>query len=132
MSQTDPIADMLVRLRNAQMAQKEAVELPHSRIKEEIALILRHEGFIRDFVVTEEGIKKTLKLFIKYARGQQPVIRGLRRDSRPGRRLYVASDEIPNVLGGMGISILSTPAGLLSSREARKRRIGGELLCSVW
>lgn len=132
MSQTDPIADMLVRMRNAQMAQKETVDVPHSRIKADIAGILRREGFIRDFTLEGESPRKKLRLFVKYGKGNQPVIQGMRRDSRPGRRLYVGATEIPNVLGGLGISILSTPAGVLSSKEARKRRIGGELLCSVW
>lgn len=132
MSQTDPIADMLLRVRNAQMSQRDVVELPHSRIKEEIAQIMRREGFIKDLAVEGGGVRKTLRLFLKYNAGQRPVIQGLRRDSKPGRRRYVSSTEIPRVLGGLGLSILSTPAGIMSGTEARKRRIGGELLCSVW
>ena len=132
MSQTDPIADMLARMRNAQMALKEAVDVPYSRIKESIAGILRREGFIRDFVVEDAAVGKTLRMFIKYSDKREPVIQGLRRDSKPGRRVYVASDSIPRILGGVGISILSTSSGVLSDREARKRRIGGELLCSLW
>jgi small subunit ribosomal protein S8 len=132
MSQTDPIADMLLRLRNAQMAQKESVDIPHSRIKNEIAGILRREGFIRDFVVAEGETRKTLRVFLKYAAGQQPVIHGMRRDSKSGCRVYVRSAEIPRVLNGMGVSILSTSSGVVSDKEARKRRLGGELLCSIW
>ncbi|MCE9614118.1 MAG: 30S ribosomal protein S8 [Lentisphaerae bacterium] len=132
MSQTDPIADMLVRMRNAQMSQKDVVDIPHSRIKGDIAVILRREGFIRDFVVEGGGAHRTLRLFLKYAAGHVPVITGMRRASKPGRRLYVGADDIPRVLGGMGVSILSTSSGLLSDKDARKRRVGGELLCSIW
>lgn len=132
MSQTDPIADMLLRLRNAQMAQKEAVDIPHSRIKGEIAVILRREGFIRDFVIADGATRKTLRVFLKYAADLQPVIRGMRRESKSGCRVYVKSAEIPRVLNGMGVSILSTSSGVVSDRDARKRRLGGELLCSIW
>lgn len=132
MSQTDPIADMLARIRNAQMALKDVVDIPHSRLKGEIASILRHEGFIKDFVVDGSAATRTLRVFLKYSGDQEPVIHGLRRDSKSGRRLYVGAGEIPRVLGGLGLSILSTSSGVLSDREARKRRVGGELLCSFW
>ncbi len=133
MSQTDPIADMLLRMRNAQMAMKDTVEIPHSRIKGEIASILRREGYIRDFIV-EDGVppRKTLRVYLKYAADRKPVIQGIRRDSKSGCRLYVRATEIPRVLSGMGLSILSTSSGVLSDRDARKRRVGGELICSIW
>jgi small subunit ribosomal protein S8 len=131
MSQTDTISDMLVRIRNAQMAQKDVVDVPHSRMKEAIANILRREGFIKDLSV-EGGVKKTLRLFLRYTEEREPLIRGIRRVSRPGRRQYAGAADIPRVLGGMGVAIVSTAAGVMSDAEARKRRLGGEMVCSVW
>jgi small subunit ribosomal protein S8 len=131
MSCSDPIADMLTRIRNAQRAGLPEVAVPASRLKHEIARILREEGFIG--AVTRGGPEsREMRLVLKYDADGAPVIRGLRRDSRPGLRRYCGHAGIPPVLGGMGIVILSTSAGVMSGREARKRKLGGELLCSVW
>ncbi len=130
MSCTDPIADMLLRIRNAQTAGLEKVELQSSKVKTEIARILKKEGYILDYAV-EGGIKKTLVLYIKYVNGE-PAITGLRRKSKSGLRVYTRFDKIPKVLGGMGISILSTSGGLLTDKEARKQKLGGEIICVVW
>ena len=131
MSMSDPIGDMLVRIRNAGQANLRVVTMPYSKVKAEIARILKQEGFVGDFVVETEGVKRSLRVFLKF-RGGHSIIVGLRRLSRPGLRRYVGCTEIPRVLGGMGITILSTPSGVLSDREARQRRLGGEMLCSVW
>ena len=130
MSCTDPIADMLLRIRNAQGAELEKVELQSSKVKTEIARILKKEGYILDYAV-EGGIKKTLVLYIKYVNGE-PAITGLRRKSKLGLRVYARFDKIPKVLGGMGISILSTSGGMLTDKEARKQKLGGEIICVVW
>jgi len=131
---SDPIADMLTRIRNANARYHPEVSLPSSRIKEEIARILKEEGFIEDYKVEEDGVKRTLTLKLKYKgkRQKERVIRGLERVSRPSRRIYVGVDEIPQVMGGLGITILSTSQGIMTGHEARKRRIGGEVLCNVW
>jgi len=126
----DPISDMLTRTRNASMALLPVVEIPHSRIKESIAGILKKEGYIADFSV-EGKLPKKLTLKLKY-QGKKGVIEGLRRISTPGLRRYVAATEIPRVRGGLGVAVVSTSEGLLSDNEARKRNIGGELLCYVW
>ncbi len=126
----DPISDMLARTRNASMALLPVVEIPHSRIKESIAGILKKEGYIADFSV-EGKLPKKLTLKLKY-QGKKGVIEGLRRVSTPGLRRYVAATEIPRVRGGLGVAVVSTSEGLLSDNEARKRNIGGELLCYVW
>jgi small subunit ribosomal protein S8 len=131
MSQNDPIADMLTSMRNAQAVGKEEVAVPHSAMKTEIARILRSEGFISDYAV-EGGVKKTLRLRLKYTAQREPVIRGLRRSSSGGLRQYVGAQSIPRVLQGMGVSIVSTSAGLMTGREARRRKIGGELVLAVW
>ncbi len=131
MSWSDPIADMLTRIRNAHRAGHATVEMPHSRLKGEIAQVLKREGFIADFVV-EGGTKKSLILSLKYTEDREPVISGLKRDSRPGLRHYVAAGKVPRVLGGQGIAVLSTSSGVLTDREARSRNVGGEVLCSVW
>ena len=133
----DPIADMLTRIRNAQMAGHAAVAMPSSNIKKEIARILKEEGFIEDFEVTEgeKASQNTLQIKIKYAgerRSRKPVITGIERVSRPGRRVYTRHDEIPWVLSGMGISILSTPKGVMTGQRARQEGVGGEILCKVW
>ncbi len=132
MSQSDPISDMLTRTRNASRARHEAVEMPRSNMKTEIARILKREGYIRDYTTEGQGGKRILRLYLKYTGEQEPVIQGLRRVSRPGLRRYVASGDIPKVLGGMGVAIMSTPAGILTGREARKANVGGEVLCFVW
>jgi small subunit ribosomal protein S8 len=130
---TDPIADMLTRIRNAGLARHDRTEVPASRLKEAVAHILKSEGFISDVRAAEggEGPQK-LTIVLKYGRDRQSAIDGVRRVSRPGRRVYVRHDRIPRVLSGLGISILSTSRGLMSDREARRQKIGGELLCEVW
>ena len=132
MSLSDPISDMLNRVRNASAAGLKVAEVTHSIMKGEIAAILKKEGFIRDFTVVGEGTQKVLNLVLKYDAERNPTIKGLRRVSRPGLRRYVGFDKIPRVLGGMGVAILSTPAGIMTDNEARQRRVGGELLCQVW
>ena len=127
---SDPISDMLTRIRNAGRALLPAVELPHSRMKESVAKILKTEGYVADVAVEGNAIKK-LKIRLKY-QGKKNVIEGLKRVSRPGLRRYVGSTEIPRVLNGMGISIVSTPEGVMTGAEARKKNLGGELLCNVW
>ena len=131
MSWSDPIADMLTRIRNAQKAEHETVEMPFSRLKGEIAQVLKREGFITDFVV-EGGTPKSLKLSLKYTEDHEPVIRGLKRESRPGLRHYVAAAKVPRVLAGQGIAVLSTSSGILTDREARGQNVGGEVLCTIW
>ncbi|MCI0744436.1 MAG: 30S ribosomal protein S8 [Verrucomicrobia subdivision 3 bacterium] len=126
----DPISDMLTRIRNANRALLPTVELPHSRMKESIANILKKEGYIGEFSVEGKGMK-TLKLKLKYE-GKKGVIEGLRRVSTPGLRRYIGSTEIPRVRGGLGISILSTSQGLMTGTQARKSNVGGELVCYVW
>ncbi len=126
----DPIADMLARIRNGARALRPVVEVPHSRMKESIAGILRKEGYIAECAVEGQRIK-TLKLKLKYE-GKKNVIEGLRRVSRPGLRKYVGSDEIPRVLGGLGVAIVSTSEGVMTGTQARKKNLGGEVLCFVW
>ena len=127
---TDPISDMLTRIRNAGRALLPTVEMPHSRMKESLANILKQEGYVAD-VTVEAGMPKKLKLKLKY-NGKKTVIEGLRRISKPGLRHYVGATEIPRVLGGLGVSIVSTPEGLMTGNEAKKKNLGGELLCYVW
>lgn len=131
MSLSDPIADMLTRIRNAHMGGHEVVEMPHSRLKTEITRVLKREGYVTDYVV-EGGVRKVLRLYLKYTDDHDPAIRGLQRESKPGLRRYVSTAEVKPVLGGLGVSILSTSAGVMSDREARKKHVGGEVLCSVW
>lgn len=131
MSVTDPIADMLTRIRNALAAGHESVSIPHSILKEQIAGILKKEGFIGDCATEGEG-KKTIKIRLKYTAEGEPAIVGLRRMSMSGLRRYVKADNMPIVLGGMGTAIVSTSSGLMTGREARKKRLGGELICTVW
>jgi small subunit ribosomal protein S8 len=127
---SDPISDMLTRIRNAGRALLPAVELPHSRMKESVAKILKTEGYLADVAVEGNKIKK-LKIRLKY-QGKKNVIEGLKRVSRPGLRRYVGATEIPRVLSGMGVSILSTPEGVMTGAQAKKKNLGGELLCYVW
>jgi small subunit ribosomal protein S8 len=129
---TDPIADMLTRIRNAGLARHDRTEIPASRLKEAVAKILKSEGFIADVRPSEGEGPKKLTIVLKYGRDRQSAIDGVRRVSRPGRRVYVPHDRIPRVLSGLGISILSTSRGLMSDREARRQKIGGELMCEVW
>jgi small subunit ribosomal protein S8 len=133
MSMTDPIADMLSRIRNALLARKEKVEVPASAMKEEIARILKEEGFIREYKLVKDDRQGMLTLSLKYAAdARTPAITNLTRVSKPGRRVYVGSGDIPKVLDGMGIAILSTSRGLLTDRESRKQTVGGEVVCYVW
>ena len=133
---TDPISDMLSRLRNGALARHDRVEMPHSNLKQHIAEVLKSEGFVDDVRTTEntegKGGPKLLTVVLRYGRDRASAIDGVRRVSAPGRRVYVRHDRIPRVLTGMGISILSTSKGVMTDREARKQRIGGELLCEVW
>ncbi len=128
---TDPIADMLSRLRNAALAHQDRTEFPHSTIKERLVEILKSEGYVSDFQVQGED-RKSITVFLKYGRGRESAFKGLRRASRPGRRLYVGSDKIPSVLNGMGIAILSTSRGVMTDKTARVEKVGGEVLCEVW
>lgn len=129
---TDPIADMLTRIRNALKARHPKVDVPASRVKTEIARILKEEGYILNFKVAEEGAKKIIKIYLKYQPNNQPVISKLERVSRPGSRVYVGRAEVPRVLGGLGVNILTTPRGLMTGRDARKQGLGGEVLCQIW
>ncbi|HEX4339852.1 MAG TPA: 30S ribosomal protein S8 [Polyangiaceae bacterium] len=134
---TDPIADMLARIRNASMARHASTAMPASKIKKAIALILKAEGFIadvRDEEVNEEKkvLHPQLRVVLKYNRDKDSAFAGMRRVSRPGRRVYVGYDHIPRVLSGLGVSILSTSHGVMTDKEARQKKVGGELLCEVW
>ena len=129
---TDPIADMLTRVRNAAQAKHQKVDMPASRLKVEIARILKEEGFIAHYKATEEGGKSFLTLFLKYGPKGEQVISNIERISRPGCRVYVSKTEIPKVLGGLGINILTTSHGVMTGKQARKQGFGGELLCNIY
>ena len=129
---TDTIADMLTRIRNALIARHEAVDVPASTTKAAIAKILQEEGYIKNFELVEDGILKNIRIQLKYGPNKQKVIVGIKRISRPGLRVYARKDEIPKVLGGMGVAILSTSRGIMTDREARKQGVGGEVLAYVW
>lgn len=132
MSMTDPIADLLTRIRNGAHARKDVVDVPYSRVKEQIVRVMTHEGYLAGYSTAEEGPHRTLRVELKYDAKHAPVITGIKRVSRPSLRVYVGSDEIPQVRRGLGVNIVSTPAGILSDREARKKGVGGEVMCSVW
>lgn len=134
MSMTDPIADMLTRIRNGIQSRHDRVELPASKLKVEIARILKSEGFISNFKVVEEDGKPqaSLRVYLKYSENGEPVIHGIERVSRPGRRVYRGKEDIPRVLGGLGLAIVSTSKGVLSGTEAARTGVGGEVLCQVW
>ena len=131
---TDPVADLLSRTRNASMARHELTRVPANKLKKNIALLLKAEGYVADVRQEEWGPKKhqTLTIVLKYGEDRTSAFQGIRRVSRPGRRVYVRHDQIPRVLSGLGISIISTSTGLMSDKEARRRKVGGELLCEVW
>ena len=129
---TDPIADLLTRIRNAACAKHPRVDLPSSKLKVEIARILKDEGYLSNFKVVDEKGKRTLRVFLRYTPDRRSVITDLKRVSRPGSRRYLGKADIRPVVGGMGISILSTPRGLMTGQSARKEGLGGELLCEVW
>ena len=129
---TDPVADMLARIRNAANARHQKVDIPASKLKAEIARILKEEGFIANFKATEEEGHRVLRVYLKYGSNNEAVISNLERVSRPGCRVYVRRSDIPRVLGGLGINILTTPQGVMTGRQARKAGVGGELLCQIW
>ncbi len=132
MTISDPIADMLTRIRNAIMVRHDSVPIPASRMKLSIARILKDEGFINDYEVLRSKPHRVIKLYLKYSDKNQPVLSGLERISKPGLRVYVQQKEIPRVHGGLGIAIVSTPKGVMTGQQAWRQRIGGELLCYVW
>jgi small subunit ribosomal protein S8 len=129
---TDPIADMLTRIRNASVAHHDFVDMPASQLKRGIAQILKEQGFIKDFERVKESKYPTLRLFLRYTGKRDPVITGLRRVSKPGQRIYRKAAEMPRVVGGLGIAVVSTPRGLMTERQARRSNVGGEVLCYVW
>ena len=129
---TDPVADMLTRIRNANNAKHETVDVPASNMKKSIAQILLDEGYIKSFQVIDDGTQGTIRITLKYNAGKEKVISGLRRVSKPGLRVYVGADELPRVLRGLGIAIVSTSKGVMTDKEARKQNIGGEVLAFVW
>jgi len=128
----DPIADMLTRVRNALSARHAKVDVPASRLKMEIARILKEEGYILNYKMTEDGAKRSIRIYLKYTPASSPVISKIERVSRPGCRVYVGSKDIPRILGGLGINILTTPKGVMTGSGARKEGVGGEVLCQVW
>ena len=132
MNTSDPIADMLTRIRNASLARHRELTLPSSRIKRDIARILVEEGFIESYATSQEGVQELLTIQLKYVEGKTPVVSGLKRISKPGLRVYARKTEIPRVLGGLGTAILSTSHGIMTGQSARKLNLGGEVLCYVW
>jgi small subunit ribosomal protein S8 len=132
MAMTDPIADLLTRIRNAAHARKEQVDVPYSRVKARIVEVLASEGYLKEHSVVEQEGHRILRVWLKYDTHNRPVIVGLKRVSKPSLRKYVGTDEIPPIRRGLGVNILSTPAGIVTDREARKLHVGGEIVCSVW
>jgi small subunit ribosomal protein S8 len=129
---TDPIADMLTRIRNANMVRHESVDIPASNMKRAIAEIMKQEGFIKDYEYIPDNKQGVIRIWLKYGANRERVITGLKRISKPGLRVYVKKDELPKVLGGLGVAIISTSQGVMSDRDARKKAIGGEVLCYIW
>jgi small subunit ribosomal protein S8 len=129
---TDPIADMLTRIRNASKARLEKVDIPSSKLKLEIAKILKDEGYVKNVKMVKDRRQGVIRVYLKYTDEEMPVIQGLRRVSRPGCRVYVGNDGIPKVMGGMGTAILSTPRGVQTGKQAKKENVGGEVLCHIW
>jgi len=132
MSLSDPIADMLTRVRNANSALREKVDIPASRMTEDIAKVLKQEGYITDYKFIENRKQGILRIMLKYGPGQERVVRGIRRISRPGRRVYRKADQLPRVMDGLGIAIVSTPKGVLTDKASREANVGGEVICEVW
>ncbi len=132
MSMTDPIADLLTRVRNALTARHERVDTPSSKVKVSIARILKEEGYIKNFKILKDNKQGILRIFLKYNDDNKPVIKGLKRVSKPSRRVYVGATDIPPVLSGLGVGIISTSKGIMSDREARLQKVGGEMMCSIW
>ena len=129
---SDPVADLLTRIRNASRAEHEKVDIPSSKLKVRITDLLKEEGFIKNYRLIEDDKQGTLRVYLKYGAGNERMISGLVRVSRPGRRVYVTKDKIPSILGGMGVAILSTSRGVMTDRESRKQQLGGEVLAYVW
>ena len=132
MTMTDPIADMLTRIRNAVTVRHDSLNIPASKMKVAIAMVLRDEGFIRDFEMFEDGPRSFMRVHLSYTEKREPLLNGLKRVSRPGLRVYVQKREIPRVYNGLGIAILSTPKGIMAGQQAWRQQTGGELLCYVW
>lgn len=132
MGMTDPIADLLTRIRNGTHGRKEQIDVQWSKLKAQLVEVLTAEGFLKEHSIIEQGGHRVLRVWLKYDSHNNPVITGLKRVSKPSLRIYVGAREIPALRAGLGVNILSTPAGILTDREARKRNLGGELLCSVW
>jgi len=132
MSMTDPVADYLTRIRNGQSKLKKFVDIPCSNLKKRISYILKEEHFVRDFIEIKDNKQNILRVFLKYDFENEPVIHGIKRISKPGCRIYVASDKLPRVLNGLGISILTTSKGVISNKKAKQLSVGGEILCHVW
>jgi small subunit ribosomal protein S8 len=128
---TDPIADMLTRIRNANSASHERVDIPHSKEKEAIANVLKDQGFILNYKVIQDGNKKNIRVYLKYVAGQK-VIKGIKRISKPGRRVYSGATEMPRVLSGLGVAVVSTPKGVVTDKFCRENNVGGEVICFVW
>lgn len=132
MGMTDPIADFLTRVRNANMVNHESVEIPGSKVKLAIASIMKDEGYIKDYEFVEDGKQGVIRVYMKYGPNKQKTISGLKRISKPGLRVYVGKDEIPRVLGGLGTAVISTSQGLMTDKKARKEGVGGEVICYIW
>jgi small subunit ribosomal protein S8 len=132
MGMTDPIADMLTRIRNANLAKQEKVDVPSSNLKLELARVLKEEGYIKNFKLLKDRKQGIVRVYMKYSPEEYRVINGLKRVSSPGNRVYVAADEIPRVMGGLGIAIISTSRGVMADRESRTKNIGGEVICYIW
>jgi small subunit ribosomal protein S8 len=132
MGMTDPIADMLTRIRNANLAKQEKVDIPSSNLKLELARVLKEEGYIKNFKLLKDRKQGIVRVYMKYSPEEYRVINGLKRVSRPGNRVYVGADDIPRVMGGLGVAIISTSRGVMVDRVSRQRNIGGEILCYIW
>lgn len=132
MSMTDPVADMLTRIRNANMARHDKVDVPASHLKEEVARILHAEGFVKSYKHIEDKKQGTLRIYLKYSKDKQRVIQGIKRISKPGRRTYVGKSDLPRVLSGLGIAIISTSSGVITAAQCKREGVGGEVLCYVW
>ena len=132
MSMTDPVADMLTRIRNANMARHDKVDVPASHLKEEVARILHAEGFVKSYKHIEDKKQGTLRIYLKYSKDKQRVIQGIKRISKPGRRAYVGKSDLPRVLNGLGIAIISTSSGVITAAQCKREGVGGEVLCYVW
>lgn len=132
MMTTDPIADLITRIRNANRANHEKVDIPSSKMKQEVVRLIKEEGFIRNFKVLEDRRQGVIRVFLKYGPNRERIINELERISKPGRRIYTPADQIPRVLGGLGVAILSTSRGIMTDRQARRAHVGGEVLCYIW